>query len=149
MVDDGAGVDVDAVARRALAAGLSVPAPAAELDGAELWALMSAEGLSTAAEVSPTSGRGVGLDVVEAAVRSLRGRAEVETMAGEGSVVTLRIPMALAVTYSLFVAVEDQIFAVPALAVARTDRVDAAGTPRDGGCRDSAGADSPRGGTPR
>ncbi|MFL6257040.1 MAG: chemotaxis protein CheA [Pyrinomonadaceae bacterium] len=92
--DDGRGVDVEAVARAAAAAGLA--APGATLTDAHALRLIFRPGFSTAAQASLVSGRGVGLDVVERAVEEAGGEVLVRSLSGRGTTFELRLPTALA-----------------------------------------------------
>jgi two-component system, chemotaxis family, sensor kinase CheA len=84
--DDGRGIDWSAVKTRAEIAGLATADHAALVDA------LFADGVSTAAEVTPTSGRGVGLAAVREAVRGLRGSIEVTSVMGQGTTFTFRFP---------------------------------------------------------
>jgi two-component system, chemotaxis family, sensor kinase CheA len=92
--DDGRGVDVDAVARTATAAGLITPD--ANVTEAHALRLIFRPGFSTAAQASLVSGRGVGLDVVERAVEDAGGEVRVRTERGRGTTFELRLPTTLA-----------------------------------------------------
>ncbi|MDT5270083.1 MAG: two-component system, chemotaxis family, sensor kinase CheA [Acidobacteriota bacterium] len=92
--DDGRGVDVEAVARAAAAAGLV--APGTTLDDAHALRLIFRPGFSTAGQASLVSGRGVGLDVVERAVEEAGGEVRVRSQRGRGTTFELRLPTTLA-----------------------------------------------------
>ncbi|MET0645704.1 MAG: ATP-binding protein [Pyrinomonadaceae bacterium] len=92
--DDGRGVDVEAVARAAAAAGLVEPG--ARLTDAHALRLIFRPGFSTAAQASLVSGRGVGLDVVERAVEEAGGEVRVRSQRGRGTTFELRLPTSLA-----------------------------------------------------
>lgn len=114
--DDGRGIDRRAVLERAQAAGL-VPTHVEALDDAALLQIIAHPGFSTAREVTRVSGRGVGVDVVNTRVRALGGQIELETIDGVGTVVTLRLPITLAITRALLVEVAGTTFALPAVHV--------------------------------
>jgi two-component system chemotaxis sensor kinase CheA len=109
--DDGGGIDAEAVRARAVERGL-VTADA-ELSETETFALLFQPGFSTAKQVTDISGRGVGMDVVRQRVDSLRGTIEVASKPGEGTSVTLRLPLTLAIIDGLLVSVGDAYFVVP------------------------------------
>ncbi|HEX8285690.1 MAG TPA: ATP-binding protein [Pyrinomonadaceae bacterium] len=92
--DDGRGVDTDAVARAAEAAGLV--APGAHITEAQALRLIFRPGFSTAERASVVSGRGVGLDVVERAVEEAGGEVHVRSVRGRGTTFELRLPTTLA-----------------------------------------------------
>ena len=90
--DDGAGMNLDAVRQRAVAAGLVHPDIAEDLATEQLAAFVFHPGLSTAETVSEISGRGVGMDAVRATLESLGGGVEITTEAGLGTCTTLTVP---------------------------------------------------------
>jgi two-component system chemotaxis sensor kinase CheA len=109
--DDGRGIDLEGVRARAVERGLV--ARDAELSRKELFELLFAPGFSTRAEVTETSGRGVGLDVVRANVSALGGLVDVDSTLGAGTRVTLTLPITLAIVQALLVGVGGQRFAIP------------------------------------
>ncbi len=111
--DDGRGIDRHAVLVRARAHGL-VPADCDVLDDESLLRVIAHPGFSTARRVTNLSGRGVGVDVVNTRVRALGGQLELESIEGVGTVVTLRLPVSLAITRALLVDVAGTTFALPA-----------------------------------
>lgn len=111
--DDGRGIDRAEVLRRAQGLGL-VGAHTEALDDGALLAVIAHPGFSTAREVTRVSGRGVGVDVVNTRVRALGGQLELESIDGVGTVVTLRLPVTLAITRALLVEVAGATFALPA-----------------------------------
>jgi two-component system chemotaxis sensor kinase CheA len=111
--DDGRGIDRDAIRARAVQQGL-VPAETTVLDDDALLQVLAHPGFSTAHAVTAISGRGVGVDVVVTRVRALGGALELETIEGEGTVFTLRLPVTLAITRALLVQVGEETYALPA-----------------------------------
>lgn len=109
--DDGNGIDVEAVRRRAVERGL-VDANA-ELSEAAIFSLIFQPGFSTAPQITDVSGRGVGMDVVRQRVESLRGSIEVRSRPGLGTSITLRLPLTLAIIDGLLVTVADACFVLP------------------------------------
>jgi two-component system, chemotaxis family, sensor kinase CheA len=117
--DDGRGIDRSRVLARANALGL--PAPAArELSNEELIRLLSKPGFSTADRVTDVSGRGVGIDAVDAKVRSLGGSIDIESEPGRGTTLVLRLPLTLAIMRALTVQVEGETYAIPLVHVVET-----------------------------
>jgi two-component system, chemotaxis family, sensor kinase CheA len=111
--DDGRGIDREAIRRRAVQQGL-VPPGTTALDDDALLQVLAHPGFSTAHAVTAISGRGVGVDVVVTRVRALGGALELESIEGEGTVFTLRLPVTLAITRALLVQVGDETYALPA-----------------------------------
>jgi two-component system chemotaxis sensor kinase CheA len=109
--DDGAGLDREAIRARAIERGLI--APGATLGEREIDALILAPGFSTAKQVTEVSGRGVGMDVVQRSLDALRGTLAVASTPGQGTTVTLRIPLTLAIIDGLLVEVGGNIFVMP------------------------------------
>ncbi|MGD0938808.1 MAG: chemotaxis protein CheA [Terracidiphilus sp.] len=109
--DDGAGIDGEAVRTRAIERGLV--APDAQLTQSETFALLFQPGFSTAKQVTDVSGRGVGMDVVRQRVDSLRGSIDVVSTPGEGTTVTLRLPLTLAIIDGLLVMIGEAYFVLP------------------------------------
>ena len=109
--DDGAGLNVEAIRAKAVEKKLILPG--AEMSHKEICALIFAPGFSTAAKLSSVSGRGVGMDVVKQAIDGLRGGIEVDSEQGKGTVITLKIPLTLAIIESLLVRIGSDRFVVP------------------------------------
>jgi len=131
VADDGRGIDLEAVRARAVARGL-IDADAV-LTRKEVLDLIFAPGLSTASEVSETSGRGVGMDVVRENVTALGGLVYVDSSAGAGTTISLTLPITLAIIQALTVGVADQRFAIPLTSVLETLLVDPASIQRSEG----------------
>jgi two-component system chemotaxis sensor kinase CheA len=117
--DDGRGIDRDRVLRRAIADGLVEPTRT-ELSDEELLRLISRAGFSTAEKVTDLSGRGVGIDAVYNRVRALGGSVDIRTAPGQGTTVTLRLPLTLAIVRSLLARIGDETYAVPMTHVSET-----------------------------
>jgi two-component system chemotaxis sensor kinase CheA len=111
VADDGRGIDAAAVRTKAIERGLI--APDALLSESETFALLFEPGFSTAKTITDVSGRGVGMDVVRQRVESLRGTIEVQSRPGEGTTVTLRLPLTLAIIDGLLVRVAERYFVLP------------------------------------
>ncbi|WP_033926632.1 chemotaxis protein CheA [Sphingomonas sp. 35-24ZXX] len=113
--DDGRGIDRDRVRAKAEAQGLIEPGQ--QLTDSELLQMIFQPGFSTAAQVTNLSGRGVGMDVVKRTIESLRGTIDITSRPGEGSTVTLRIPLTLAIIDGLLVRVGEGRYVIPLGAV--------------------------------
>lgn len=113
--DDGRGVDRARVRERAETQGLI--APGAQLSDPELLQLIFQPGFSTAQTVTNLSGRGVGMDVVKRTVDALRGSIDLSSRPGDGSDVSLRIPLTLAIIDGLLVRVGTGRYVIPLSAV--------------------------------
>ena len=119
VADDGKGIDRERVLRRAKESGL-VEAGKAELSDEELLRIISRPGFSTAETITDLSGRGVGIDAVYNRVRALGGSVEMRSVPGQGTTVTLRLPLTLAIVRSLLARVSDETYAVPMTHVSET-----------------------------
>ncbi len=115
--DDGRGLDLTRVRRRAVSAGLL--SPDEEPDDAALAALIFAPGFSTAAEVTEMSGRGIGMDAVRSELQAMGGRIVVENFAGPGCRFNITVPLALASLPVLLVSAGSRRFALPVAQVAQ------------------------------
>jgi two-component system, chemotaxis family, sensor kinase CheA len=121
--DDGRGILADALKARAAAAGLVSAERAAEMKDFEAIELLFLDGLSTAAQVTQVSGRGVGAAAVKRAVEALHGSVTVATGAGQGTCFTLRLPLTLAIIRALLFTAAGQWFALPLLAISEVARI--------------------------
>jgi two-component system chemotaxis sensor kinase CheA len=115
ITDDGRGVDRARVRAKAEENGLIQPGQM--LSDSDLLQLIFAPGFSTAAAITNLSGRGVGMDVVKRTIEGLRGSIELTSTPGEGSVVSLRIPLTLAIIDGLLVRVGTGRYVIPLAAV--------------------------------
>jgi len=111
--DDGAGIAVEKVSQKAIERGLITADRAAQLGERELLQLIFLPGFSTAAQVTNVSGRGVGMDVVRTNVEKIGGKVEIDSRAGKGTTLRLRIPLTLAIIPALIVRSVNQSFALP------------------------------------
>ena len=115
--DDGGGIDADAIRRAAVARNVLSAEEADEMPDTDAYQLVFRPGFSTRTEVTETSGRGVGLDVVRAAVQALGGHVELHTTLGSGSRFVLSVPAALGATPVLVVRVDEQTVGIPMVAI--------------------------------
>ncbi len=113
--DDGGGIDAAAVRSRAVEKGLV--AADAQLTESQTFALIFQPGFSTAKQVTDISGRGVGMDVVRRSVERLRGTIDVTSKPDQGTTVTLRLPLTLAIIDGLLVRVGKAYFVLPVACV--------------------------------
>ena len=113
--DDGAGIDPEAIRQKAVEKGIL--AADAERSDKELLQLVFAPGLSTAASVTNVSGRGVGMDVVKQSIESLRGAIDISSTPGDGTEITLKLPLTLAIIDGLLVQIDTDHFVLPLSAI--------------------------------
>jgi len=113
VLDDGAGIDVEKVRRKAIERGVISSERAAQTSERELLQLIFLPGFSTAAAVTNVSGRGVGMDVVRTNVEKIGGKVEIDSRVGKGTTLRLRIPLTLAIIPALIVRSLGQNFALP------------------------------------
>jgi len=111
--DDGAGLDLKKVVEKALQKGLIGTDQAARLSDREAANLIFLPGLSTAEKVTNVSGRGVGMDVVKTNIERIGGTVDVQSIAGKGTTVKVKIPLTLAIVPALIVTAAGQRFAIP------------------------------------
>ncbi|SDN06673.1 two-component system, chemotaxis family, sensor kinase CheA [Methylobacterium phyllostachyos] len=123
VADDGKGIDPEVVRDKALRVGLITPDQAAQMAPEEFVNLVFAPGFSTREQVSDLSGRGVGMDVVRNAVRKAGGDVWLASRLGQGSCVTVQLPLTMAVTRIVTVEASGQQYGVAMDAVAETVKV--------------------------
>lgn len=121
--DDGKGMDPDKIRATAVAKGLIPSEEANALSGQEVLQLLFLPGFSTSSEVTETSGRGIGLDVVKKIVTSLNGMVDISSQAGSGSTFTIKLPLTLAIITALMVEVSGETFAIPLSGVLESIRI--------------------------
>lgn len=110
--DDGNGIDVEAVRRKAIERGTITEEQAEDMTEKEIINLLFLPSFSTAKQVSDVSGRGVGLDVVRSKIEALSGEVEVKSKLGVGSTWTIRLPLTLAIIQALMVVVGGEKYAI-------------------------------------
>ncbi len=118
--DDGKGIDPTIISRLAIERGLFTPEQMAKMPPEEIIKIIFLPGFSTAKEVSDLSGRGVGMDAVKAKLEDLNGVLELESKVNEGSRVTIKLPLTLAILPALMVKVGLEMFAIPLGSVLET-----------------------------
>ncbi len=109
--DDGAGLNKEAILKKAVERGLITPET--KLTEKETFGLIFQAGFSTANEVTNVSGRGVGLDVVRSSIEALRGSIEIESKEDSGTIITLKLPLTLAIIEGLVIRVDEEHFVIP------------------------------------
>lgn len=118
--DDGSGLDVERIRETAVARGLLHEGE--ELTEAETLRLIFEPGFSTAREITDVSGRGVGMDVVMRSIEALRGQVDVSSIPGKGTLVSLRLPLTLAIIDGIVLRAGSERYIVPTLSVIRSTR---------------------------
>jgi len=113
VTDDGRGIDPAILRRVAIERRMLTREQADALPDTEAMMLITLPGFSTAAEVTDVSGRGVGMDAVRGAVESLRGSLLIESVVGQGTTFTLKLPLTLVVVAVLLIAIGEERYALP------------------------------------
>ncbi|MER0042333.1 Hpt domain-containing protein [Pseudomonas sp. MGal98] len=111
LSDDGAGINLDAVRRKAIERGLMDAG--ADLSEHEILQFILEAGFSTAEKVTQISGRGVGMDVVNAEVKQLGGSMSIDSVGGEGTTFRIRLPFTVSVNRALMVLSGEDLYAIP------------------------------------
>ncbi len=117
IADNGRGLNTARIKAKAVANGLVTEADLEKMTEAQIHKFIFAPGFSTAAAVTSVSGRGVGMDVVRTNIDQIGGTIDVKSVAGQGSSVTVKIPLTLAIVSALIVEAAGDRFAIPQLAV--------------------------------
>ncbi|WP_294392781.1 chemotaxis protein CheA [uncultured Sphingomonas sp.] len=117
IIDDGRGIDADHVLRKAVAAGLVGSEDAVGMSWARKLNLVFEPGLTTADAVTEVSGRGVGMDVVRANIERIGGSVEIDSRPGQGTRLSLRVPLTLTIIPALTVSSGGVPFAIPRSAI--------------------------------
>lgn len=118
--DDGKGMDPEFIKRKAVDKELITFQEAERLSRREALNLIFAPGFSTAEVVTDVSGRGVGMDVVKTNIEKLNGMIDIETEAGKGTTISIKLPLTLVIVQVLLVKVAEEIFAIPLSSVVKT-----------------------------
>jgi len=117
IADNGRGLNTERIKAKALSNGLVTEAELEKMTEAQIHKFIFAPGFSTAATVTSVSGRGVGMDVVRTNIDQIGGTIDIKSVAGEGSSVTIKIPLTLAIVSALIVEAGGDRFAIPQLSV--------------------------------
>lgn len=121
--DDGKGIALSKIKAKALQKGLISEAELATMEPREVVNLVFLPGFSTAEKVTDVSGRGVGMDVVRTNIRKMNGTVEIESEEGKGSLITIKLPLTIAIIQALMVEVERATFAIPLSSVIEAVRI--------------------------
>ncbi|MCB9847266.1 MAG: chemotaxis protein CheA, partial [Phycisphaeraceae bacterium] len=113
MIDDGAGLSREKLLKKAIERGLTTEEDAAQLSDREVYRFIMAAGFSTATQVSDISGRGVGMDVVRTNIEALKGTIDVDSTPGQGTTITIKIPLTVAIMPAMMVGVGGEQYAIP------------------------------------
>ncbi|MEQ8188488.1 MAG: chemotaxis protein CheA [Candidatus Eremiobacterota bacterium] len=113
--DDGAGLDKEVIYNKALERGII--SPDTEMSEEEVFGLIFAPGFSTAKKITNVSGRGVGMDVVKRCIDGLGGSIEVSSTKGYGTIITLKLPLTLAIIEGLLVKIGNDFYVLPLASV--------------------------------
>ncbi|MCV6607943.1 MAG: ATP-binding protein, partial [Campylobacterales bacterium] len=124
IVDDGKGIDGEAIARKVIEKGLISIEKIEAMSHDEKAELVMLPGLSTAETISEFSGRGVGMDVVKKSVESFGGTVRIKTKLGEGTTIEMAVPVSLAVTTLLHVMMDGSHYGFPMDSVSETVKID-------------------------
>ncbi len=111
--DDGAGMDPEILRRKAVEKGLMDEESAARLEDKECFNLIFMAGFSTKEEISDISGRGVGMDVVKTRISQLNGTLDIDSKLGRGTILTIKVPLTLAILPTLMISLGERTFALP------------------------------------
>jgi len=120
IADDGKGLDRDRILQKAIKNGIVKEGQ--ELSDQEIYRLIFHAGLSTAEKITDISGRGVGMDVVRKNVEALRGRVDINSTPGRGTIFSIRLPLTMAVIDGQIVTIANEKYIIPLLSVERSLR---------------------------
>ncbi|WP_242445587.1 chemotaxis protein CheA [Chromatium okenii] len=112
--DDGAGLNREKLLAKAALQGIPLPENPTDKD---VWQLIFHAGFSTAEKVTDISGRGVGMDVVRRNIEAMNGRIDIDSQPGQGTRITIRLPLTLAILDGLSVRMGDEMFILPLTAI--------------------------------
>lgn len=123
IIDDGRGINIERVKKKALENGVATEAQLASMTEKQIAQFIFAAGFSTAEKVTSVSGRGVGMDVVRTNIEKIGGAIDLDSTWGKGSKVAIKIPLTLAIVSVLIVEAQGQKFAIPQINVSELVRV--------------------------
>ena len=113
VADDGAGIDPEKIKKAAIKKGFTSEADSEKMSREQLINMIFLPGFSTAKEVTDTSGRGVGMDVVKTKIAALGGTVHLDTQIGKGTKTVIKLPLTLAIIQAILVKDSEQTFAIP------------------------------------
>ncbi|GAB6069784.1 chemotaxis protein CheA [Thiomicrorhabdus hydrogeniphila] len=117
ITDDGKGMDPDMLRRKAVEKGMMDEMTANQLDDKSAFELILSAGFSTAEQISDISGRGVGMDVVKNMITKLNGSIDIHSVLGQGTEISIRVPLTLAILPTLMVSFDNDSYAIPLTSV--------------------------------
>lgn len=120
IADNGKGMDSALILNKAIEKGVVGQVQAKSLRERDIFQLVCAPGFSTAAEITETSGRGVGMDVVKTSIESLGGILDIDSTKGEGTRFLLKVPLSIAIIQILLVECADKTIGIPVTRISRT-----------------------------
>jgi len=125
VIDDGAGINPDAVLNKAIENGMISQSQAEGMSKEEIFNLIFMPGFSTAKEVTDISGRGVGMDVVRTNLAKLKGNVRVTSEINQGTHVRLEVPLTLALVEAMLVGAGGNTYAIPVESIKETLKISA------------------------
>ncbi len=120
IADDGAGLNRERILAKAVEKGIVKPGES--LPDKDIFGLIFAAGFSTAEKITDISGRGVGMDVVRRNIEKLRGKIDIESVAGKGTTFSIYLPLTLAIIDGMIVSVGGERYIIPTLSVRESFR---------------------------
>ncbi|HOT44950.1 MAG TPA: chemotaxis protein CheW [Spirochaetota bacterium] len=121
--DDGRGLNLEQIKRKAVAMGLATPEMISSMDDQDIYNYIFTPGFSTAEKITDISGRGVGMNVVKEIVSELNGSVSIETELGMGTRFVLSFPITLAIIPAIMVKVRNEMYAIPLTDVIETIKI--------------------------
>ncbi len=113
IIDDGKGIDVDALKRKVLEKGIMSEAELADMTEKDAMNLIFIPGLSTAKKISNVSGRGVGMDVVKTNIERMNGQVYIDSKKNQWTKISIKLPLTLAIMGALIVEIGNELYAIP------------------------------------
>ncbi|MCB6182765.1 chemotaxis protein CheW [Leeia sp. TBRC 13508] len=110
VMDDGGGLSRDRILAKAKSSGMNV---SDTMPDQEVWSLIFEAGFSTAEKVTDVSGRGVGMDVVRRNIQSMGGRIDIESVKDQGTTMSIRLPLTLAILDGMSISVGPEVYVIP------------------------------------
>lgn len=117
VIDDGRGIDLEAIKRKAIQKGLLSETELQSMSDDQIMNIIFWPGFSTGEIVTDISGRGIGLDIVHTKITQLNGKVNIKSTLGEGCRVSIQLPVTMATVKSFLVRVNNQTFAIPTIAI--------------------------------
>jgi two-component system chemotaxis sensor kinase CheA len=111
--DDGKGLDSNKIRAKAVQKGMMTAADADKLTDQQAYQLIWEPGLSTAEKITEVSGRGMGMDIVRSKIEQINGMVELDSAPGQGTTITIKLPLTLAILPSLLAEIDGDVFAIP------------------------------------